>query len=79
MKGSEPGTPARDRFNPFRIGLDHIALGCENEAGLQAVAEALRASGIENSGIKSDPQLKERRYVAFKDPDGIAWEFYRID
>ena len=31
--------------------------------------------GVENTGVKLDETLG-KRYVAFKDPDRIAWEFY---
>jgi glyoxylase I family protein len=41
------------------------------------VAGALAAAGIENTGVKTDETLG-RRYVAFKDPDRIAWEFYSV-
>ena len=30
---------------------------------------------IENTGVKLDEALG-KRYVAFKDPDRISWEFY---
>jgi glyoxylase I family protein len=75
IRGPEADTPAGDRFNPFRVGLDHVALGCEDTAELSRVAGALAAAGVENTGIKTDPTLN-REYVAFKDPDGIAWELY---
>ena len=39
------------------------------------VADALKAAGVENTGVKLDETLG-KRYVAFKDPDRIAWEFY---
>ena len=39
------------------------------------VADALSAAGIENTGAKHDETL-DKDYVAFKDPDRIAWEFY---
>lgn len=71
---SEP-SPADDSFNPHRVGLDHIALACTNETELQRVAEALAAAGVENTGVKLDETLG-KRYIAFKDPDRIAWEFY---
>jgi glyoxylase I family protein len=32
-------------------------------------------AGVENTGIKLDPAL-QKKYVAFKDPDRIQWEFY---
>lgn len=76
MKGPEKQSPPDDAFNPFRIGLDHIALACDSEAELRRIADALSRSGVENSGIKPDDQMNGRLYVAFKDPDRIAWEFY---
>ena len=70
------GTPP-DAFNPFLVGLDHLALACEGEAELERVAKALEEAGIENTGVKLDETLG-KRYVAFKDPDRIAWEFYMV-
>ena len=34
IRGPEADTPQGDRFDPFRVGLDHIALGCEDAAEL---------------------------------------------
>lgn len=75
IRGPEADTPNGDKFNPHRVGLDHIALGCEDEAELERVAAALKEAGVENTGVKLDETLG-KRYVAFKDPDRIAWEFY---
>jgi len=75
VRGPEAQTPAGDVFNPFRAGLDHLALACGDEAELERVAAALASAGVSNTGVKLDPTLN-RRYVAFKDPDRIAWEFY---
>ena len=75
VRGPDRRTPAHDRFDPFRVGLDHVALGCATEAELERVAAQLAAAGVPSTGVKLDPVL-QRRYVAFKDPDGIAWEFY---
>jgi glyoxylase I family protein len=74
-RGPEENTPAGDRFDPFRVGLDHVALACTDEAELSRVADALTEAGVENTGVKLDETLG-KRYVAFKDPDRIAWEFY---
>jgi catechol 2,3-dioxygenase-like lactoylglutathione lyase family enzyme len=68
-------TPPNDTFDPFRVGLDHIALACTDEAELRRVATALKAEGIDSTGVKMDETLK-KEYVAFKDPDGVKWEFY---
>ena len=73
IKGPEGKVSASDQFNPFRVGLDHIALGCDERAELERVAAALNAHGIENTGIKLDETL-QKDYVAFKDPDRISWE-----
>jgi catechol 2,3-dioxygenase-like lactoylglutathione lyase family enzyme len=75
LQGPTPATPAGDVFNPFRAGLDHLALACEEEAELERVAAALAEAGVETTGVKFDETLG-KRYVAFKDPDRIAWEFY---
>lgn len=77
VRGPAPDTPAGDVFNPFRVGLDHLALGCTDEAELARVAAALEAAGVENTGVKLDEVLG-KNYVAFKDPDRIAWEFYMV-
>jgi glyoxylase I family protein len=75
VRAPESQTPTGDVFSPFRAGLDHLALACADERELQRVAGALSSAGVENTGLKLDPTLN-RRYVAFKDPDRIAWEFY---
>src|SRR6266516_1773081 len=38
VRGPETATPTDDRFDPFRVGLDHIALACEDAAELSRVA-----------------------------------------
>jgi catechol 2,3-dioxygenase-like lactoylglutathione lyase family enzyme len=75
LRGPSEQTPARDVFSPHRVGVDHIALACTEETELERVADALAKAGIENTGAKMDETLG-KRYVAFKDPDRIAWEFY---
>lgn len=75
IQGPTERTPDGDVFNPFRVGLDHIALACDDEGELERVAAALAEAEIENTGVKTDETLG-KRYIAFKDPDRIAWEFY---
>ena len=75
VRGPEADTPQGDVFSPFRVGLDHVALACPDEAELERVALALSGAGVENTGVKLDEVLG-KRYVAFKDLDRIAWEFY---
>ena len=67
----------RDVFNPMNIGMDHIALACATEEELHRVAKGLKDAGVDNTGVKTDETLN-KKYVAFKDPDRIQWEFYMI-
>ena len=75
LRGPTEQMPRNDAFNPHRIGVDHIALACTYEKELTRVADALAAARIDNTGVKMDETLG-KKYVAFKDPDRIAWEFY---
>lgn len=77
VQGPDTATPRDDVFNPFRVGLDHVALSCTEELELRRVAEALSAAGVKNTGVKLDTTLN-KQYVAFKDPDGIAWELFMM-
>jgi glyoxylase I family protein len=77
VRGAESDTPAGDSFNPHRVGLDHIAIACEDEAEIERVAAELSEAGVWNTGAKMDPTLG-KKYVAFKDPDGIKWELYMV-
>lgn len=77
VRGPENETPKNDTFNPFRVGLDHLALACEDPEELKRVAAELDRAGIENTGIKTDETLN-KKYVAFKDPDRISWEYYMV-
>jgi catechol 2,3-dioxygenase-like lactoylglutathione lyase family enzyme len=75
LRAPSDQTPVNDSFSPHRVGIDHIALACTDETELDRVAEALEKAGVDNTGAKMDETLG-KRYVAFKDPDRIAWELY---
>ena len=77
FKKADPRQKERAVFSPFEIGLDHLAMTCETEEELHRFAKALADAGVENTGVKRDEALN-KLYVAFKDPDRIAWEFYMI-
>lgn len=66
--------PAPDeRFSEFRVGLDHVAFGCENRAELEKWVGRLNELGITHGGIV------DAHYgsgLSFRDPDGIALEFF---
>lgn len=75
------GTEARlldvDRFDPFRVGLDHLALVIEDPEVLTSLQQELDAAGVRNNGVEEDPETHDR-YISFYDPDGIAWELYAV-
>ncbi|MFI5154461.1 MAG: VOC family protein [Chitinophagales bacterium] len=75
FKPANPNHPEDTTFSPFNIGLDHVAMIMETEEELNRCAAGLERAGVENTGVKLDEGLK-KKYVAFKDPDRIQWEFY---
>lgn len=75
FKKAEPRDIKYSSFSPFEVGLDHIAITCETEEELRRFSKKITDAGVENTGVKLDGVLN-KLYVAFKDPDRIAWEFY---
>lgn len=75
FKKADPRDKKYSTFSPFEVGLDHIAITCETEKELHQFTKKITDAGVENTGVKMDSVLN-KLYVAFKDPDRIAWEFY---
>ena len=67
-------TPASgDRFTEFELGLDHLAFGCASRDDLEQWTSRLDELGIAHGGIV------DAHYgsgLSFRDPDGIALEFF---
>ncbi len=67
-------TPApTELFSEFRVGLDHVAFGCANRAELEKWANRLDEIGVQHGDIKD---ASYGSGVSFRDPDGIALEFF---
>ena len=67
-------TPAPpEKFSEFRVGLDHLAFGCGDRAELEKWARRLDELGVEHGGVKDAAYGSG---VSFRDPDGIALEFF---
>jgi len=75
FKKANPRDKQYSTFSPFEVGLDHVAITCETEEELHRFTKKITDAGVENTGVKLDGALN-KLYVAFKDPDRIAWEFY---
>lgn len=75
IRGGAKETPKSDKFNPFRVGLDHVALAVQDMQSLRAIKRQLDSAKVRNNGIEQD-ELTKAHYISFYDPDGIAWELY---
>jgi glyoxylase I family protein len=68
-----PDRDSSGRFDPRRPGLDHVAFACADRACLERWRDRLEALDIRHGGIV------DAHYgsgLAFKDPDGVALEFF---
>ena len=75
LYGDDSHSSRKDHFDPFRVGLDHIALAIEDPSTLENLKQGLDAAGVHNNGVEVDAETHDR-YISFYDPDGIAWELY---
>jgi catechol 2,3-dioxygenase-like lactoylglutathione lyase family enzyme len=62
-----------EKFSEFRVGLDHISFAVENRGELEKWARKLDEMGVTHGDIKDAPYGSG---LSFRDPDGIALEFY---
>jgi glyoxylase I family protein len=75
LYGADAHSSSDDHFDPFRVGLDHLALAVEDPGTLEDLKQDLDAARVHNNGVEEDPETRDR-YISFYDPDGIAWELY---
>jgi catechol-2,3-dioxygenase len=68
-----PDGPGDDPFHPHRRGLDHVSFGCPNRAELEKWQRRLDELGVDHGDIKD---ASYGSGLSFKDPDGIALEFF---
>jgi len=76
IRGATSEQRTGDRFDPFRIGLDHLALAVER-GQLVEMKRQLDERAIRNNGVEKD-MVTGADHVTFYDPDGIAWELYAL-
>ena len=62
-----------DRFEPTRVGLDHLSVACRDTAEVEAWSEHLAGVGVSRGEIRWEAYGTT---VVAKDPDGIALEFF---
>ncbi len=75
--GLRPVDPERagsgDRFDPLRVGLDHISFNVPTRADLDRAIEWFDARGVPHGPIRELTSFG-LCFLAFFDPDGIALE-----
>jgi glyoxylase I family protein len=67
---TEPGSQT---FDERSTGLDHVAFACSDRNELERWADRLDELGISHNGIRDAAYGSG---VSFRDPDGIALEFF---
>jgi glyoxylase I family protein len=72
LHGFPDGRPAGG-FDPVRPGLDHVAFAAADRADLERWKQRLEELSVPHGGI-IDAHYGSA--LAFKDPDGIALEFF---
>jgi glyoxylase I family protein len=66
-------TDEAERFEPSRVGLDHLGIHVDSKEQLKVWLSWLNELGVPNSGIIEDPW---GYHLNATDPDGIALEFF---
>ena len=71
--GLRPMAPAGDRFNPDRVGLDHLSFSVPGRDDLEQAARLLDEHGVTRGEITSLPSFGID-VLSFEDPDGVQLE-----
>lgn len=64
-----------DKFNPSRVGLEHLAFGVSSLDELKKINQLLTDNSITHSGIHIDNHSQKEK-IWLNDPDGIRIEFF---
>ena len=73
--GPDPSkAPSGDRFDPNRIGLDHLALSVSSKAELETALELCTAKGVPCGEIVDFGSQFGFYVLMLEDPDGIQIE-----
>ena len=67
VRAGHASTSDDDSFDPFRVGLDHLALQVPDFAALDQLAANLDAAGVRHDDVVEEPH--GARYICFYDPE----------
>ena len=73
LMGLRPMAPAGDRFDPDRVGLDHLSFGVASRDDLDQAVRALDERGVIHGEITTLPSFGID-VLPFEDPDGVQLE-----
>jgi catechol 2,3-dioxygenase-like lactoylglutathione lyase family enzyme len=71
--GLRPMAPPGDRFDPDRVGLDHLSFGVASRDDLEEAVRLLDDRGVTHGRIASLPSFGID-VLSFEDPDGVQLE-----
>jgi len=73
LMGLRPMASAGDRFDPDRVGLDHLSFSVARREELDSAVALLDEQGVTHGQITSLPSFGID-VLPFEDPDGIQLE-----
>jgi glyoxylase I family protein len=73
LMGLRPMAPSGDRFDPDRVGLDHLSFGVASHEDLEHAVRLFDEHGVRHGGIANLPAFGID-VLSFEDPDGVQLE-----
>jgi glyoxylase I family protein len=73
LMGLRPMAPESDRFDPDRVGLDHLSFSVANRADLEQAVQLFDERGVTHGEITTLPSFGID-VLSFEDPDGMQLE-----
>lgn len=73
LMGLRPMAPSSDRFDPDRVGLDHLSFGVASRADLEQAVRLFDEHAVRHGGITNLPAFGID-VLSFEDPDGVQLE-----
>ena len=73
LLGLRPMAPQGDRFDPDRVGLDHLSFSVASHDDLERAVRLLDEHGVRHGEIASLPSFGID-VLSFEDPDGVQLE-----
>ena len=73
LLGLRPVAPAGDRFDPDRVGLDHLSFGVPSRDDLERAAQLFGENGVTHGEITTLSAFGID-VLPFEDPDGVQLE-----